>query len=183
MRDWYMDVVATSAFREGRIIGQGAWFTSGSESSWPHYQFFTSDLIALASGIRDLWIKEESQMSTIIIQASTLDQLNTVVNSMQGYTELRRGTTEWAELMVASLPSPPIPPKTIPQVTNQVMLNAFRAMALELGLDFWGVVVRCNLQSMAIPTENRGMMYSGPALEDLPLTPPELASLKRHLGL
>ena len=109
MRDWYMDVVATSAFREGRIVGQGAWFTSGSASSWPHYQFFTSDLIALSNGIRDLWVKEESPMS-IIIQANTLDQLNTVVKSMQGYTELRRGTTEWAELDIAPPPPPPVPP-------------------------------------------------------------------------
>ena len=109
MRAWYTDVIATSAFRDGRILGQGAWFTSGSESSWPHYQFFTSDLIALTDGIRDLWVKEESPMS-IIIQANTLDQLNTVVSSMQGYTELRRGTTEWAELNIAPPPPPPIPP-------------------------------------------------------------------------
>ena len=109
MRAWYTDVIATSAFREGRIIGQGAWFTSGSESSWPHYQFFTSDLIALADSIHDLWVKEESPMS-IIIQANTLDQLNTVVKSMQGYTELRRGTTEWAELDIAPPPPPPVPP-------------------------------------------------------------------------
>ena len=109
MRAWYVGVVNTNAFQEGRIIGQGAWFTSGSASSWPHYQFFTSDLIALADSIHDLWVKEESPMS-IIIQATTLDQLNTVVKSMQGYTELRRGTTEWAELTVAPPPPPPVPP-------------------------------------------------------------------------
>src|SRR3990167_812517 len=92
-------------------------------------------------------------------------------------------TTVWVGDPDDGAPPSPIPPKTIPKVTNQVMLNAFRAMALELGLDFWGAVVKCNLQGMAIPTENRGMMYSGPALEDLPLTSTELASLKRHLGL
>ena len=47
---------------------------------------------------------------SIIIQANTLDQLNTVVKSMQGYTELRRGRTEWAELDIAPPPPPPIPP-------------------------------------------------------------------------
>lgn len=109
MRAWYTDVISTPAFRDGRILGQGAWFSSGSESSWPYYQYFTSDLIALSNGIRDLWVKEESPMS-IVIQASTLDQLNAVVKSMQGYTELRRGTTEWSELDIITTPPPQVPP-------------------------------------------------------------------------
>ena len=117
----------------------------------------------------------------IELQGKEEDDIRFSLDNHTGY--LCVPTTVFVGEPETSPPPVPIPPKTIPQVTNQVMLNAFRAMALELGLDFWGAVVRCNLQSMAVPTENRGMMYSGPALEDLPLTPSELASLKRHLGL
>ena len=117
----------------------------------------------------------------IELQGKQEDDIRFSLDNHTGY--LCVPTTVFVGNPEDSPPPTPIPPKTIPQVTNQVMLNSFRAMALELSLDFWGTVVKCNLQGMAIPTEKRGMMNSGPALEDLPLTPTELASLKRHLGL
>src|SRR3989304_1843467 len=117
----------------------------------------------------------------IELQGKEGDDIRFSLDNHTGY--LCVPTTVFVGEPEASPPPVPIHPKTIPQVTNQAVLNSFRVMALELGLEFWDTVVRCNLQSMAIPTENRGMMYSGPALEDLPLTPSELVSLKRHLGL
>jgi len=59
MRAWYMDVTATSAFREGRILGQGAWFTSGIGTGWECYQYHTPDLIAVCDAIRDIWKGEK----------------------------------------------------------------------------------------------------------------------------
>jgi lysozyme len=54
---------------------------------------------------------------------------------------------------------------TIPNVTNQEMLNAFRRA---FGPGYWDVVIRCNLTTMASPSSNRPQKYSGPALEVLP---------------
>ena len=104
----YASIAATAAFLEDRILGQGAWFSSGSAASWPHYQYSASDIIAVANGIRPLWKKKESPMS-IYVQSNTPENLNAAIQAMQreGFVETRRGTTEWAELEVAP---PPVPP-------------------------------------------------------------------------
>lgn len=72
--------------------------------------------------------------------------------------------------------------KTQPKVTNQQMLNAFsKAFGSNT---YWDVVLRANLTSMATPSSNRTLAYTGPALEDIPnLTDAEIAKLFAALNL
>lgn len=55
MGQWASDVVRTRAFREGRVLGTGAWFASGNEPQWEYYQLRTPELIAVADTINTLW--------------------------------------------------------------------------------------------------------------------------------
>ena len=106
MRAWYTDVVATPAFKEGRILGQGAWFTSGVDPRWQHYQYDTHDLAALADGILDIW--KANLMP--VITGNTPDELNQTIAKLPDMEVARRGIVYWAELREAPLPPPPIPP-------------------------------------------------------------------------
>ncbi len=56
MRAWAHDVTQTAAYREERILGPGAWFTSG-HVGWEFYQMDTPELIAVADAIRPLWVE------------------------------------------------------------------------------------------------------------------------------
>lgn len=97
MRVWYTDVTATAAFREGRILGQGAWFTSGNDPTWRYYQLNTPDLVALATAIRDLWRKE---VIVVTVTGNTEDELNETLRQLAGYTILQRGVVHWAQVEV-----------------------------------------------------------------------------------
>lgn len=55
MRAWVRDMQQTPAYREGRIIGPGAWFTSGGGPTWQWYALETPELSALADMLRDEW--------------------------------------------------------------------------------------------------------------------------------
>lgn len=54
MRQWWADVAATPAYREGRILGPGAWFTTGN-AGWPYYRLDTEQLLPLARLARQVW--------------------------------------------------------------------------------------------------------------------------------
>ena len=56
MQAWWRDCAMTSAYREGRLIGAGCWFTSGGAAlGWPDYELETPQLIKLADALRPLW--------------------------------------------------------------------------------------------------------------------------------
>lgn len=61
MGRWYEDVAASAAYREGRLVGQGAWFTSGGVG-WKDYQLHTPELIALADVVRPMWKPGDEDM-------------------------------------------------------------------------------------------------------------------------
>jgi hypothetical protein len=54
MRDWVRDVANTDAYREGRILGPGAFFTSGG-FGWEMYQYKTDELIELYKMLAVEW--------------------------------------------------------------------------------------------------------------------------------
>ncbi len=56
MRVWAHDVTLTAAYRERRVLGPGAWFTSG-HIGWEFYQMDTPELIAVADAIRPAWVQ------------------------------------------------------------------------------------------------------------------------------
>jgi len=56
MQAWWRDCATTAAYREGRLIGAGCWFTSGGASlGWPDYELETPQLINLADALRPMW--------------------------------------------------------------------------------------------------------------------------------
>jgi len=63
-RNWLEDVRETPAYREGRLLGPGAWFTSGNVG-WPYYQLETPELLLLAELMRELWNPGETDMDAI----------------------------------------------------------------------------------------------------------------------
>lgn len=54
MTRWWNDLATTPAYREGRLIGAGCWFTSG-HVGWNFYQLDTGELEALAEALRPIW--------------------------------------------------------------------------------------------------------------------------------
>jgi hypothetical protein len=61
MEAWWRDVAQTPAYREGRIAGPGAWFTSGNVG-WPYYQLDAGQLGRLARACAALWKPGEFDM-------------------------------------------------------------------------------------------------------------------------
>jgi len=57
---------------------------------------------------------------------------------------------------------------------HQHVIDLFRAV---FGLDFWSVVTRAGLAHMAASPDARQAAYTGPDVEDLPLSPGERALL------
>jgi lysozyme len=60
------------------------------------------------------------------------------------------------------------------QFSHQKVINAFAAC---FGTGFWDIVIRAGLAFLA---DDRGAIYTGPGVDDLPLTPSEKAALKDH---
>jgi len=81
MRAWYTDVIATPAFKDGRICGQGAWFTSGIDPTWSYYQLFTPDLIAVSDAIRDLWKMEKTMRVLTWEEINAGDKVKAAIDS------------------------------------------------------------------------------------------------------
>ena len=56
MQAWWRDCATTAAYREGRLIGAGCWFTSGGASlGWPDYELETPQLEKQADALRPIW--------------------------------------------------------------------------------------------------------------------------------
>lgn len=64
MRLWVRDLRTTAAYQEGRILGPGAWFTSGGQG-WEMYQLETPQLAAIADMLRVEWVQKELTMAKI----------------------------------------------------------------------------------------------------------------------
>jgi len=86
------------------------------------------------------------------------------------------------EEVVIVPPTEPIPEpvKTIPDKTNQEMINALYAIANQFNVNGWTLILEAGLSAIAV---DRNAQYSGPALEDLPLTPEKARALRTALGL
>jgi hypothetical protein len=72
---------------------------------------------------------------------------------------------------------PPRPYRTLPgftlkeptyPITNQTMINIFYTAGGKLDVDGWILIDRAGLTYMAIPDENRQLMYMGPKIEEIP---------------
>lgn len=61
MRLWVRDLATTAAYQQGRILGPGAWFTSGGQG-WEMYQLETPQLLAIANMLRGEWVQRELDM-------------------------------------------------------------------------------------------------------------------------
>lgn len=69
-----------------------------------------------------------------------------------------------------------------PGLTNQDMINAFSKAAKSLNQPFWEMILRAQLAHMAVPTENRTRLYTGPKIDDLPgLKQEEKTALKKQI--
>ena len=56
MTAWWQDCQQTAAYKEGRILGPGAWFTSStSNDQWSYYKLYESELTPLADLARQIW--------------------------------------------------------------------------------------------------------------------------------
>ena len=56
MQAWWTACATTAAYREGRLIGAGCWFTSGGAAlGWPDYELETPQLVKLADALRPMW--------------------------------------------------------------------------------------------------------------------------------
>ena len=64
-------------------------------------------------------------------------------------------------------PEPPAEP-TYLKLENQDLINVFFRAAATLNEHGWAWIVAAGLTYMAIPQENRGKLYTGPLVEDLP---------------
>lgn len=53
MRAWWLDCAKTDAYKSGRLIGPGAWFTCFG--GWKYYNLETPQLLLLAQAAHDLW--------------------------------------------------------------------------------------------------------------------------------
>lgn len=76
-------------------------------------------------------------------------------------------------------PQPAATGKTLPKITNQAMINVFFKAFGEP--NYFEIAKAAGLESMAVPDSNRNLMYSGPAIEDLPLSEDQKQALLNAL--
>lgn len=58
MKQWVQDLKGTAAYKEGRILGPGAWFTCkqpAQNERWTHYLLWESELLPLAEMCSQEW--------------------------------------------------------------------------------------------------------------------------------
>lgn len=56
MTAWFKDLATTDAYKEGRLIGPGAWFTtSNDKTKWQYYKLYKEQLVDIANIAMDLW--------------------------------------------------------------------------------------------------------------------------------
>lgn len=102
-----------------------------------------------------------------------------VVDNLPLSTEQKNALKQ--ELGVEPEAVPVGPPYT--GLTNQGMINAFFNAAKSLNQPFWEMIERAQLAHMAVPTENRTRLYTGPKIEDLPgLNKEEKTALKKQIS-
>ena len=71
---------------------------------------------------------------------------------------------------------------TYPGVINQDMINALYRAAGQFNQTGWSWVQNLGFANLAIPNSNRGLLYTGPRVEDLPnLTPPQMSVLRQEI--
>lgn len=58
MKLWVTDLRGTAAYREGRILGTSAWFTSIVGEQWKFYQYDRAALVAVAQMMKHEWRQE-----------------------------------------------------------------------------------------------------------------------------
>jgi len=59
MRAWWSDIISTDAYKEGRILGPGAWFTSkipDKDEKWQYFLLWEQQLSLLADAAREIWV-------------------------------------------------------------------------------------------------------------------------------
>lgn len=64
MLAWWNDCAGTAAYADGRLIGAGAWFTSGGGASWQFYELQSQQLIRLAQTNAAMWTPGSDTMDT-----------------------------------------------------------------------------------------------------------------------
>jgi len=72
MHAWWADCATTAAYREGRILGPGCWFTSGGGEAWKWYELEAPQLIRLARIARGMWKPGVLDMDKARIEAQVL---------------------------------------------------------------------------------------------------------------
>jgi len=54
MKLWFQDLMGTSAYAEGRMLGAGAWFTSSNQGDWQYYKLWDTQLSSIVHSLNDL---------------------------------------------------------------------------------------------------------------------------------
>jgi hypothetical protein len=73
-REWVQLVRGTAAYRQGRIMGPGCWFTSG-HLGWETFQLDTPQLIAIAQMMAEEWrppMTDQAKLAQAIADANTV---------------------------------------------------------------------------------------------------------------
>lgn len=124
MREFYTDVAETAAYREGRITGQGAYFTTRRnpvfDQGWYWYDYNREDLLAVNQLVRDVWKPGEFEMADLVkvrfhlneataltydhpLRDKTNQQVINLFNSaLGGFDELARAVPGWQQSMAGS---------------------------------------------------------------------------------
>lgn len=99
LREVFLDMQYTAAYRENRVLGPGAFFTVG-HVGWEYYQLDTPDLKVLAAMLREVWKPGADVMNKT--------KINQWLNEIDERTDLIRGAiqTQWYE----AVPDGPISP-------------------------------------------------------------------------
>lgn len=84
----------------------------------------------------------------------------------------------FAIVPVDNVPPPPPPKHTLGHLTNQQVINLF---SRAFGAAYWPVLARATNEQQLIA--NRSAPYTGPAIEDMPLTDEEKTALIVALGV
>lgn len=138
MRLWVKDVQTTAAYKEGRILGPGAWFTSGV-MGWEDYQLQTGNLVAIMKMMKDNW-KQEEKVTVIVDPVkraralAILEELESLVSGVVKHT--------------------------LSTYTNQQVINLFNTV--------FGSLNELQATGLLTPlAAARQALYVGPAIEDM----------------
>lgn len=105
MRRWVRDVATTPACREGRILGPGAWFTSGGQG-WPYYELETGQLLPIAQMMAAEWRPGVKDVDAEL-KAKINEQVQVIDTASANIKRLLGVTVNWWETWPAGVISPP----------------------------------------------------------------------------